>query len=525
MSVNMPINRSEAFVDLSAELLSRGHRVRFRPTGNSMTPTIRDGEAVTVAPVQPSAIKRGDILLYLTRRGVTAHRVVKISKSKRETHALILRGDAPGSSVESVRLDQVLGKIISVERDGRNIDLTSRKAKSMRAAQPRARAENELILCAARVSLDQGARERIKALAKEVTDWRYLIRTANQHGLAPLLCLHLESVCPDRVPEESLKEIRDAFRKNAISNLLLTREMLGLLDLFEAEQIPAIPFKGPALAAAVYKDIALRQFGDLDFLIPKRDVLRAKRLLVGLGYRPEYDLSESEEAAYLNSQSEHGLKGRAYVELQWEIVPRNYSFTINDDYLWQHQRRIVIEGVRVPHLSAEDLLMILAAHGTKERWRRLRWITDIAELIAQDRELDWERACNRARRLGGERMLLLAVALANKILGAGLPEAILLRIDKDRAVKRLASKVRERLFDESHRSELLTAGLFYLSARERTADRLRYCLRMATGPTVKDTTFLRLPRGLSLFYYPLRPARLVGKYGLRALKGFFSQER
>jgi hypothetical protein len=383
------------------------------------------------------------------------------------------------------------------------------------------RAENELILCAARVSPDQSTKERIKALVDRVTDWSYLLRTANQHGLAPLLCLHLESVCPDRVPEESLKEIRDGFRKNAISNLLLTREMLGLLDLFQAERIPAIPFKGPTLAAAVYKDLALRQFGDLDFLIRKHDVLRAKKLLVELGYRPEYDLSESEEAAYLNSQSEHGLKGRAYVELQWEIVPRNYSFTINDDYLWRHCREVAIQGVRVPHLSAEDLLMILAAHGTKERWRRLRWITDIAELIANDRALDWERACNRARRLGGERMLLLAVALANNILGASLPEAILVRIDKDRTVRRLAAKVRERLFDEPRTSEVLTTGLFYLSARERMADKLRCCLRMATGPTVKDTTFMRLPRGLSLFYYPLRPVRLVGKYGLRALKKLF----
>jgi signal peptidase I len=131
----MPINRSEAFVDLSAELLSRGHRVRFRPNGNSMLPTIKDGEAVTVAPVKHSAIKRGDILLYLTRRGVTAHRVVKINKSKKEALGFILRGDAPGSSDESVRFDQVLGKVISVERDGRNIDLTSRRAKIMRATR------------------------------------------------------------------------------------------------------------------------------------------------------------------------------------------------------------------------------------------------------------------------------------------------------------------------------------------------------------------------------------------------------
>lgn len=381
------------------------------------------------------------------------------------------------------------------------------------------RAEDELLLRAARVSPDQITQEQIKSLAARVTDWSYLIATASQHGLAPLLCRHLDSICPEAVPETFLKELQVGFRKNTISNLLLTREMISLLDLFEAEQIPAIPFKGPTLAVAVYKDVALRQFGDLDFLIHRRDVLRAKAALVRACYKPEYDLSQSEETSYLKSQSELGLKGRAYVELQWEIVPRNYSFKINDDQLWQATRSISIEAIPVPHLSAEDLLLILAAHGTKERWRRLRWITDIAELIANDRELDWERAVDRAGRLGGERMLLLAVALANDLLSAGLPEAIFERIKADRAVKRLVARVRDGLFDEPRASsEVLTGGLFYLRARERMQDRLRCCMRMATSPTIKDKSFIRLPNALSAFYYPLRPVRLVGKYGLRALK-------
>ena len=100
-----------------------------------MLPTIKDGEAVTVEPVNASAIKRGDILLYLTRRGVTAHRVVKINRSEKDSLGFIMRGDAPGSSDETVRPEQILGRIISVERDGRSIDLTTRRAKIMRRAR------------------------------------------------------------------------------------------------------------------------------------------------------------------------------------------------------------------------------------------------------------------------------------------------------------------------------------------------------------------------------------------------------
>ncbi|HKR00519.1 MAG TPA: S24 family peptidase, partial [Pyrinomonadaceae bacterium] len=66
------------FLDLSTELLRRGYSVRFRPRGFSMLPTIRDGEAILVEPVEEEAIRRGDILLYRTERGVIAHRVVEI---------------------------------------------------------------------------------------------------------------------------------------------------------------------------------------------------------------------------------------------------------------------------------------------------------------------------------------------------------------------------------------------------------------------------------------------------------------
>lgn len=117
---------------MSVELLSQGQLVRFRPSGNSMHPTIKDGEAITVAPVNASDIKRGDILLYVTGRGVTAHRVSKINNF---STSFILRGDATGSSDEAVEFDQILGRVISVERDGRSINLTSRRAKMMRRAR------------------------------------------------------------------------------------------------------------------------------------------------------------------------------------------------------------------------------------------------------------------------------------------------------------------------------------------------------------------------------------------------------
>jgi signal peptidase I len=127
------------FLDLSRELLRRGYSVRFRPKGFSMHPTIRDGEAVTVAPTTAHAIKRGDILLYQTKRGVTAHRVVEIRERGQSAAVFILRGDSLASCDAPVRGEQILGKVISVERKGREVNLTGRRAAIRRAARVCAR--------------------------------------------------------------------------------------------------------------------------------------------------------------------------------------------------------------------------------------------------------------------------------------------------------------------------------------------------------------------------------------------------
>ncbi len=152
----------DVFSDMSAELLRRGARVRFRATGRSMQPTILEGEAITVEPVAPAAVTRGDILLYRWERGVIAHRVIRIERTeggaipqssaasaggsggppqpwRRQVLSpqslLILRGDALASCDTPIKPEQVIGKVIAVERAGRRIDLASRRAKLKRTCR------------------------------------------------------------------------------------------------------------------------------------------------------------------------------------------------------------------------------------------------------------------------------------------------------------------------------------------------------------------------------------------------------
>ena len=108
--------------DLSGELLSLGFGVRFRAPGTSMHPTIRNGDLITVEPVVSAKLKRGDILLYRFRDGFIAHRLVNVQERNGCGLSLILRGDASTSCDQPVEPEQVLGKVVCLERDHRIID-------------------------------------------------------------------------------------------------------------------------------------------------------------------------------------------------------------------------------------------------------------------------------------------------------------------------------------------------------------------------------------------------------------------
>ena len=109
---------SDLFLGLTRELLQRGCHVRFRASGTSMHPTIRDGEVVTVAPSSGDAFAVGDVLLCRFGQRPTAHRVVAVQPSANGRPVLFLHGDNLCSRDRPVRASDVIGRVVSVSRDG-----------------------------------------------------------------------------------------------------------------------------------------------------------------------------------------------------------------------------------------------------------------------------------------------------------------------------------------------------------------------------------------------------------------------
>ena len=94
------------------DLLASGHAVQFQARGDSMYPLIRDHDYLHVEPC--TEIRKGDIVLVLAPRGLTAHRVI----SHRDG-VVVTRGDNAPAADDAVTREKVLGKVTAVIRDGK----------------------------------------------------------------------------------------------------------------------------------------------------------------------------------------------------------------------------------------------------------------------------------------------------------------------------------------------------------------------------------------------------------------------
>jgi len=109
---------SDLFVGVTQDLLQRGCHVRFRATGTSMHPAIRDGEVVTIVPSSGDAFAVGDVLLCRFGRRPAAHRVVAVQPSDDGRPVLHLHGDNLCSPDRPVRAEDVIGRVLTVNRGG-----------------------------------------------------------------------------------------------------------------------------------------------------------------------------------------------------------------------------------------------------------------------------------------------------------------------------------------------------------------------------------------------------------------------
>ena len=108
------------FFALAKQLLREGKKIEIPVKGGSMRPFLFDGETVVVAPVGVDCpLRICDIILAETSTGqVMMHRIREISPA-----GIRMKGDGNLYQSELIRPEDVMGRVLSVVRHGKNVSL------------------------------------------------------------------------------------------------------------------------------------------------------------------------------------------------------------------------------------------------------------------------------------------------------------------------------------------------------------------------------------------------------------------
>jgi hypothetical protein len=337
-------------------------------------------------------------------------------------------------------------------------------------------------------------------------DWDGFVALAEHHRVLPLVHAGLEQ-CHDLIPVRVRQRLQSLVLEHARSALWFTSEMLRIVRHLDDRGIPVIPYKGPVLAQALYGDVCLRQFGDLDFLVQDTDVFRARAALRELGYECEQKMTARQERAHLASHYEHtfsGARKRNLIELKWRILPRFYA--VDFDFAGFFERAVTINIADVPlrTLCDEDLLLVLSVHAAKHAWNQLSLVADIARLAAQP-DCDWNKIVAQTKKLRVERIVLANLCLARELFGMEMPAGFRAQSAE------LQNIVDQRIQALAHAQDVKPNPHYFrlmLQLREDWRDRTRFLWRLSTTPSAGEWSAVSLPEYLFPLYALVRLFRL-----------------
>lgn len=368
--------------------------------------------------------------------------------------------------------------------------------------------ELQTLLACARTRLEPAHVSSIESAVRARFDHARFLSLATEHAVTPLVYRNLKAACWNDLPAGFRAELAGHVTANAGRSRFLTAELIRLLQAFESAGIGAVPFKGPALAASAYGDIALREFTDLDIMVRQQDLGPVTRMLQEWGYEPEprergpHALSPE----FLRNECQFhfwGPRDSTLIEIHWRLAHRYFDFPFPLESRWESLVETELEGCRILAFPPEDQLLFLCVHGARHVWSSLNWVCDVAEHIRAFPNLDWEFAFRQAALVRNERTLLIGLTLAQRLLGAGLAPWVRSRVERCHFFTPVIAGIVERL-ETLAKPGIPEIARFHMARKAGAYQKLRQCASILFCPSVGDWEAGHAPMPLLALRRPLR---------------------
>jgi hypothetical protein len=365
-----------------------------------------------------------------------------------------------------------------------------------------------------------GGGARICDHLREVSDAEALVAAARRHGLLAILYRSVQTRCSGEIPAELRERLRDLYLRNAERNLRISAQLIAVVERFERAGVQAVPFKGPVLAEAVYGDVGMRQFADVDILVARDDVARAGDVLASLGFGLAHGSRRVDDALLQSAECQAAFSHpttRTSLELHWRTGPRFAHASLPAEDLIAAALPATLIGRAIPGLTPTDTYLVICVHAAHHLWDQLEHAATLARFIRGGAIEDWPRLLDRAAAYGCLRRCLIGAILARRLTGVALPPELEAAVGRDCVALELAGEAERHLFDE--RAAAPGGGIRGIVWQSRALDSrgaaIRHLIERAITPGIRDWEWVELPPRLRGLYYAVRPVRMAVRYARR----------
>ncbi len=289
--------------------------------------------------------------------------------------------------------------------------------------------EEKLLIRLSKIFFDDDDKRAAGELLSAEFDTDYFLELCKVHHTLPMAYRNMKAIsATGEATATLLKRLKTFYKQSLMKNMMLFEECKKLIVEFEAAGVKAIVNQGMALIATIYSDdIALRPMMDMDFLLRKSDLDKAKEVLLRLGFRMHRAEKEAFAREFETSlEFMKKMKGFSLLPLTVELhywddykndpIGSTYDFDV--DGIFSRVLTIDFDGVRARILSREDFLVHHIFHmALSHQFTRQIWFDDIAQILSL-KEFDYELFGKLVNRGGLYNIISATFAILERINGS-----------------------------------------------------------------------------------------------------------
>ena len=345
-------------------------------------------------------------------------------------------------------------------------------------------------------------------------DWDEFVSLTIKHRLVSHVLQHSEYLA-EHFPIPTYEKLIDIRLKHSKTSLSYAIHAIRIFQEFKENDVSHIFFKGPLLSLELYNDIGYRNFGDIDVLVEKHDVEKAKNLLEELGFYciyPKIKLTKKQKEVNYSISHHYQFKHPVqpiHIELHWSITNPKSFFGMESHDIISNSISLKVSNYELPYISKIENIVFLAAHGSIHQWYRLFWIKDFSKLLTKVNSDDLEKAFELSKNLNLQNCFIQACLLSNLLYKTEVPDF------KNFSIKQNLKKIPLNSISEKDLSKQgLIGKIRFVIYRIKLKPDLNYYFELIyrLRTHLLDWELIKLPEKLFFMYYILRPFLLLYRF-------------